>query len=53
MQKRLILSLLLIPGFQETHLHLLVAAATISGLVLQQTDSPEDVARKLAEFAKA
>jgi len=44
---------LLIPGFQETHLHLLVAAATISGLVLQQTDSPEVVARKLAEFAKA
>ncbi|WP_427969673.1 amidohydrolase [Altererythrobacter sp.] len=44
---------LLIPGFQETHLHLLVAAATISGLVLQQTDSPEDVARKLGEFAKA
>lgn len=43
---------LMVPGFVETHLHLLVAAATISGLVLSQTDTPEDVAKKLATYAE-
>jgi len=43
---------LMIPGFNETHLHLLVAAAAVSGVVLAQGDTAEDVARKVAEYAK-
>ncbi len=43
---------LMVPGFIETHLHLLVAAAAISGVVTDQKDSAEDVVRKVAEYAK-
>ncbi len=43
---------LMVPGFIETHLHLLVASAAIAGVVADQTDTAEDVARKVAEYAK-
>jgi len=43
---------LVLPGFNETHLHLLVAAAAISGVVADQRDDADDVARKVAEYAK-
>jgi len=43
---------LMIPGFIETHLHLLVAAAAISGVISAQQDTADDVARKVAEYAK-
>jgi len=44
---------LMVPGFIETHLHLLVAAAAISGVIADQRDNAGDVARKVAEYAKA
>jgi len=43
---------LMVPGFIETHLHLLVAAAAIAGVVADQKDTVDDVARKVAEYAK-
>jgi len=43
---------LMVPGFIETHLHLLVAAAAISGVVADQQDTADDIARKVAEYAK-
>lgn len=43
---------LMVPGFIETHLHLLVAAAAIAGVVADQQDNADDVARKVAEYAK-
>jgi len=43
---------LIVPGFNETHLHLLVAAAAVSGVVLDQKDSAEDVVRKVSEYAE-
>jgi len=43
---------LMVPGFIETHLHLLVAAAAIAGVVADQKDTTDDVARKVAEYAK-
>lgn len=43
---------LLLPGFNETHLHILVAAAAVSGVVTDQADEADDVARKVAEYAK-
>jgi len=43
---------LVLPGFNETHLHLLVAAAAISGVVADQRDDADDMARKVAEYAK-
>jgi predicted amidohydrolase YtcJ len=43
---------LMTPGFIETHLHLLVASAAIAGVVADQRDNADDVARKVAEYAK-
>ncbi len=43
---------LMVPGFIETHLHLLVAAAAIAGVVADQQDTADDVARKVAEYAE-
>jgi len=43
---------LMVPGFIETHLHLLVAAAAISGVIADQRDDADGVARKVAEYAK-
>ena len=43
---------LMVPGFIETHLHLLVAAAAISGVVATQNDTAEEVADKVAAYAK-
>ena len=43
---------LMVPGFIETHLHLLVAAAAIAGVIADQQDTADDIARKVAEYAK-
>ncbi|WP_428687808.1 amidohydrolase [Roseibium sp.] len=43
---------LMVPGFIESHSHLLVAAAAISGVVGDQRDSAEDIARKVTEYAE-
>jgi len=43
---------LIVPGFIETHLHLLVAAAAISGVVADQRDNADDIAWKVAEYAE-
>ena len=44
---------LLLPGFVESHIHVLMGAATSSGLNLSMTDSLADIQRKLKDYAKA
>ena len=44
---------LVLPGFVESHIHLMLGAATSSGLTLTMTDSIDDVQRKLKEYADA
>lgn len=44
---------LVLPGFVESHIHLMLGAATSSGLTLTMTDSISDVRRKLKEYADA
>ena len=44
---------LLLPGFVESHIHLLMGAATTSGVTLTMTDSLEDIQRKVKEYAEA
>ncbi len=42
---------LLLPGFVESHIHMLAGGAITSGLRLGVTDSRDDVLRKLGEYA--
>lgn len=44
---------LLLPGFVESHIHVLMGAATTSGLALTMADSLADIQRKLKDFAEA
>jgi len=44
---------LLLPGFVESHIHVLMGAATTSGVTLTMTDSLEDIQRKVKEYAEA
>jgi predicted amidohydrolase YtcJ len=44
---------LLLPGFVESHVHVLMGAATTSGVTLTMTDSLEDIQRKLRSYAEA
>ena len=44
---------LLLPGFVESHVHVMMGAATSSGLTLTMEDSVDDLLRKLAEYAVA
>lgn len=43
---------LLLPDFIESHIHLLMGAATTSGLALSMTDSLADIQRKLRDYAR-
>lgn len=42
---------LMLPGFVESHIHLLLGGATASGVILSMSDSPEEVVRKVKEYA--
>lgn len=44
---------LVLPGFVESHIHILLGAATTSGLTLTMADSLETVLRKLKGYADA
>jgi len=44
---------LLLPGFVESHIHVLMGAATSSGVTLTMTDTLEDIQRKLKAYAAA
>lgn len=44
---------LLLPGFVESHIHVLMGAATTSGLTLSMTDTLADIQRKLKAYADA
>lgn len=44
---------LLLPGFVESHIHVLTGAATTSGVTLTMTDTLEDIQRKLKAYAEA
>lgn len=44
---------LLLPGFVESHIHVLMGAATTSGVTLSMTDSLADMQRKLKAYAAA
>ena len=43
---------LLLPGFVESHIHILLGGATTSGLRLGVTDSIDDVLNKLGKYAE-
>ena len=44
---------LLLPGFVESHIHVLMGAATTSGVTLSMTDTLADIQRKLKVYADA
>ena len=44
---------LLLPGLVESHIHIGMGAGTTSGLILESTDSLEDVLKKVKEYAEA
>ena len=44
---------LLLPGFVESHIHVLMGAATTSGVSLTMTDNLADIQRKLKAYAEA
>ena len=44
---------LMLPGFVESHIHIAVGGATTSGVVLETTDSLDDVLRKVKAYADA
>lgn len=44
---------LLLPGFVESHIHVLMGAATTSGVSLTMTDTLADIQRKLKTYADA
>jgi predicted amidohydrolase YtcJ len=44
---------LLLPGFVESHIHVLMGAATTSGVTLSMTDTLADIQRKLKAYADA
>lgn len=44
---------LVLPGFVESHLHLLLGAASTSGVILGMEDSLDDIGAKVAAYATA
>jgi predicted amidohydrolase YtcJ len=44
---------LLLPGFVESHIHVLMGAATTSGVTFAMTDTLADIQRKLKVYAEA
>lgn len=43
---------LVLPGFNDAHVHLLEGSATLTNVRLKDADSPEEFARRLGEYAK-
>lgn len=43
---------LVLPGFNDSHVHLVDGSATLSNVRLKDADSPEEFARRLAAYAK-
>jgi predicted amidohydrolase YtcJ len=41
-----------LPGFNDAHVHLVEGSATLTNVRLKDADSPEEFARRLAEYAK-
>lgn len=44
---------LMLPGFVESHIHLGMGAGTTSGVILESTDSLDEIIKKVKEYAKA
>ena len=44
---------LMLPGFVESHIHIGMGAGTTSGVILETTDSLEEVIKKVKDYAKA
>ena len=44
---------LMLPGFVESHIHAAVGGATTSGVILETTDTIDDVLQKIEEYAAA
>ena len=44
---------LMLPGFVESHIHIGMGAGTTSGVILESTDSLEEVIKKVKEYAEA
>ena len=44
---------LMLPGFVESHIHMGMGAGTTSGVILESTDSLEEVIKKVKEYAEA
>ncbi|HUR37531.1 MAG TPA: amidohydrolase [Terriglobales bacterium] len=43
---------LVLPGFNDAHVHLIEGSATLTNVRLKDADSPEEFARRLGEYAK-
>lgn len=43
---------LVLPGFNDSHVHLLMGSATLTNVQLKDADSPEEFARRLGEHAR-
>jgi predicted amidohydrolase YtcJ len=43
---------LVLPGFNDSHVHLIEGSATLTNVRLKDADSPEEFARRLGEYAR-
>lgn len=43
---------MVLPGFVESHIHIAMGGATTSGVILEMSDSLEEVLKKVEEYAK-
>ncbi|HUS19926.1 MAG TPA: amidohydrolase [Terriglobales bacterium] len=43
---------LVLPGFNDAHVHLIEGSATLTNVKLKDADSPEEFARRLGEYAR-
>jgi predicted amidohydrolase YtcJ len=43
---------LVVPGFNDSHVHLIEGSATLTNVSLKDADSPEEFARRLGEYAR-
>ena len=44
---------MVLPGFVESHIHIAMGGATTSGVILQMSDSLNEVLKKVKEYADA
>ena len=44
---------MVLPGFIESHIHIVMGGATTSGVILEMSDTLDDVLRKVKEYAEA